>query len=120
MYLLAPALALVLGLSYVFGSPTRTMAPSFDAAKSIAPMPVWGCMFLLAVFALTISLLSGSRHFMAGAWFFVGVLYTWWGACFAIQALTDSEASLVGWALYGWISVTHFVLAQRLWAGRRL
>jgi hypothetical protein len=113
-----PALAGVMGLSYLFGSAPRTASTSFNAAKAVAPMHVWGVVFLVGCVTMTIGLISRNQRALAVAYFIGGVMYAWWGSCFLLQALTDPHASFVAWALYAIVSMTHFVVAQRCWVHR--
>lgn len=113
-----PALAAVAGLAYLLGDASRTTATTFDAAKTVAPMHVWGIVFLAGCAAMTVGLLSRNQLVLSVAWFIGGVIYAWWGACFLLQALTDPHASLVAWALYGLVSMTHFIVSQRCWMNR--
>jgi hypothetical protein len=114
----APCLAGTIGLSYIFGSPIRTISPSFNAAKDLAPMHAWGVLFLAGAIFTIVSLLTKNAYALAAAFFVGGVIYVWWGSCFGLQGLTDARASLVAWALYAWIALNHFIVAGRCWRNR--
>lgn len=114
----APVLAGWVGLSYVLGDPVRTSGASFQAARALAPMWVWGTTFLVGATALVAALVTHGQRVGAVAYFIGGVVYAWWSACFALQALTDQHASLVAWVLYAVISTMHFVVARRCWVSR--
>ena len=108
--LLVPFIALAawIGCAYVFGDPTRTSTPSFGAAQDLAPMQLWGAMFLAGAAVLTLSMFLNER-LMHAALFVGGVIYAWWGALFALSAAHDPEASLVSPALYGFLAAIHFL-----------
>lgn len=120
MQRLAPTVALsaglstVMGCAYVFGSPVRTDTPSFAAAKSLAPMHVWGWLFLFGAFILPVTWGMGSRSLVVMALIVSGLIYTWWGAMFGQQALTNPLASLSAWAVFLVIGAWHFIVAYRL------
>lgn len=110
-----PALAAVMALGYLFGDESRTSGASFDVAKSVAPMPVWGAVFLVGVVVLVAALLAGDAQIVALGLFVGGAIYTWWAACFALSAIIDPQASLVAWATYGTIAYSHYYAAWRIW-----
>lgn len=114
-----PVLAGIMGAAYLFGGNVRTDTPSFQAARAVAPMHDWGVVFLLGCVVLTVGLIVRNQRVLAGAYFIGGAMYTWWSALFAVQALTDKHASLVAWALYGIVAMTHFVVSYRCWVNRR-
>lgn len=116
--LVGPSLSMVMGLAFVLGDPARTTVPTFDAAKSIAPLHVWGIMFLVAAGLSFAALSTRSLFWLAVSLWIGGGLYLWWAACFAVQAVINPLASLNAWAAYGVIAFLHFLVAQRAWIGR--
>lgn len=114
-----PALAGLMGAAYYLEDPIRTISPSFDTAKSLAPMHVWGVVFLIGCVTMTAGLVSRNQRALAVAYFVGGMIYAWWGACFLLQGLTNVQASLVAWALYAIVALIHFMIAARCWAHRR-
>jgi hypothetical protein len=104
-----PALALVMGLAYLLGDPERTNTPSFAPAKAVAPMHVWGLLFLAGFVVLMIGLTNA--RLMAIALWIGGTMYVWWGACFALAALT-------GWAIHGVVAAAHYTAAWRVHTNR--
>lgn len=117
-FLLAPfpALAAWIGLAYTLGDPRRTASPSFAAAQSIAPMHVWGAMFLLGSVVLTFALLLDDKKLLSKALFAGGFIFTWWAALFGYSAATDPNASLTGPAIHGTLGLLQFIGAW--WIGR--
>lgn len=113
-----PCLAGIIGLAYTLGDASRTAAPSFDAAKSVASMHTWGWVFLAGAVVMGAALLTRNQKVLSVSLFIGGTLYSWWGACFAIQALTDDQSSLVAWALYAVVAMIHFIIAVRCWRHR--
>jgi hypothetical protein len=111
-----PALALVMGLAYLLGDPERTATPSFAPAKAVAPMHVWGVLFLTGFVVLMIGLTNA--RLMAIALWIGGTMYVWWGACFALAALTDPRASATGWAVHGVVAAAHYTAAWRVHTNR--
>lgn len=112
-----PALAAIMGLGYLFGDPVRTAPASFNAAKSLAPMEVWGVVFLLGTAALLAAIALGNR-LTALALYVGGTIYTWWAVGLAVSALTDPAASANAWAAYGFIAAVHYSAASTLWVNR--
>lgn len=110
-----PTLAAIMALSYLLGDESRTSSPSFDPAKAIAPMHVWGVVFLVGVAVLAAALIAGNPRTVATGLFAGGAIYTWWSACFALAALVDPQASLTGWAVYATIAYAHYYAAWRIW-----
>ena len=108
-----PALAGWIGAAYI-ADPSRTATPSFDVARSILPMPMWGAVFLIGALVMTCALGTHSRTVMAWALTVGGGIYTWWALLFGIGAITDPHASLNGWALYGFIAAVHYQTAHYL------
>lgn len=109
-----PVLAVIIGLAYCFGSPNRTMSSSFSTAKSIAPLESWGLLFLFGGFFLTVAMLLRDLRMMSFGLFIGGMIYTWWGTLFLISAMTDLNASLTGWAIYGFLAFVHYAGFWRL------
>lgn len=113
-----PALAGVMGLAYSLGDPSRTQSSSFDAAKDVAPMHVWGIFFLVGCFVMGMAIAVDNYRLLAIAMWVGGAMYVWWASCFGLQAMTDPDASLVAWALYAIIAMIHFVVATLAWMSR--
>lgn len=116
--LLAPGLATVNGLAYTFGDPQRTAAPSFDAAKSLFPMHVWGVIFLAGAVVCIIAIGIRNPTMMAAALWIGGLLYLWWAVNFAIAGLQSPQASLVAWAPYTVVVIFHWIVAYHIWVRR--
>ena len=116
-WLLLPSAALAgwIGLSYIFGKPSRTSTPSFRMAQDIAPMQAWGVLFGLGAVVLITTALIGRLTYVAIALFFGGVIYSWWASLFLVTVVMDEHASLVAPALYYFISFAHFVGAWRMY-----
>lgn len=113
-----PALAGVMGVAYSFGDASRTQSSSFDAAKDVAPMHVWGIFFLVGCFVTATAIAIDNYTLLAVAMWIGGAMYAWWASCFALQAMTDPDASLVAWALYAVIATLHFIVATLAWVSR--
>lgn len=118
--LVAPALALNSGLGYALGNSSRTATPTFDAAKAVMPIQAWGVVFLCSGVLCLGAFLAQSVDGMAIALWLQGTLHLWWGANFAVQALTHTEASLVAWGPWTMLAVFHWVVAHRIWIERHL
>src|SRR5689334_4135918 len=73
-------LAAVMGLAYLLGDPQRTASPSFAYAKSIAPMHVWGVVFLVGAVAVGSAAFLRDGAALALALFVGGSMFAWW-AC---------------------------------------
>jgi len=99
-------LAAVMGLAYLLGDPQRTSSPSFAYAKSVAPMHVWGVVFLVGAVAVGSAALLRDGTALAFALFVGGCIFAWWASCFLVSALSDPAASLTGWAIHGFIAFT--------------
>lgn len=111
-------LAGIIGASYVFGSPQRTATSSFMFAKTIAPVPVWGLVFLAGAVAVSAAIAARSPRLIAASLWIGGAICCWWSVCFAISALRYPDASLVGWALYGYVASVMWMSAYLAWTGR--
>ena len=111
--LLVPFVVLAgwIGLGYVLGDPVRTSTPSFESARELAPIPVWGAMFLIGAATLVVSMFL-SDFLMRCALFVGGVIYSWWAALFAITALQDDKASLNAPAIYAFLAFCHYIAAS--------
>ena len=110
-----PALAATMACAYLFGSPVRTETPSFEVAKSVADMRAWGAVFAVGAVVLTVALLLHDKHVTAIGLWVGGTIYTWWGSCFGVAALTDPHASLTAWAIHGSIGLAHYYAAWKIW-----
>lgn len=111
-----PALAGWMGAAYIFGDPVRTSSPSFDAAQAIAPMHVWGLVFLTGAAVMTLALVLNNKDLLARALFVGGFIFTWWACLFGYTAATDPKASLTGPAIHGTLGLLQFVGSW--WIGR--
>lgn len=100
-----------IGFGYLLGDPVRTSTPSFASAKELAPMHVWGLMFLTGAVVLVASMFLND-FLMRCALFIGGVIYSWWGALFALTAYHDEKASLNAPAIYGFLAFCHFIAAS--------
>lgn len=109
-----PVLAAVTGLAYMFGARARTPSHSFDVARSIAPLQTWGLLFAAGAVVLSVALIVDNRRLTANALFIGGAIYTWWASLFAIATVTEPTASLVGWAVWGFVAFAHYVAAWRV------
>jgi hypothetical protein len=101
-----------IGCAYVFGDPVRTSTPSFAAARELAPMPVWGVMFLIGAATLAVAIVVHDDRLPRWALAIGGVIYIWWGLLFLLTVLRDERASLNAPALYGFIAFIHFLAAN--------
>lgn len=108
-------LSLWIGLAYTFGDPIRTQGKSFTAAKAIAPLDVWGLMFLLVAGFLTLAWIIDQREILAVVLFAAGTVYLWWAFLFLQSALQDDRASVVGPGTYLFIAAVHYVMFSRIW-----
>jgi hypothetical protein len=117
-FLLAPfpALAVWIGLAYLLGDPQRTESPSFAAAKLLAPMHVWGVLFLFGGVVLTLAMLVDDKRLLSWALFAGGFIFTWWAVMFGYAAATDPRASLTGPAIHGTLGLLQF--SASWWIGR--
>lgn len=106
-------LAFVMSMAYLFGDADRTATKSFHAAQSVAPMRVWGIVFLLGAFAITLAILWGSFHVISVTLFVGGMVYSWWAILFLVSAFNDPKASLTGWAIHGFISCMYYFAAWK-------
>lgn len=111
-----PALAAWIGLAYLLGDPRRTASPSFAVAQHIAPMHVWGLMFLLGGVVLTLAILIDDKQLLSRALFAGGFIFTWWACLFGYAAATDPKASLTGPAIHGTLGFLQFIGSW--WIGR--
>lgn len=114
----APVLAGFMGLCYLLGGAERTSAPSFLAAKSIAPIHAWGWIFLVGALSMGIAAFTLRLELVAITYFVGGTIYAWWGSCFGFQAVQDPRGSLVAPGLYAVICLLHYVAAARAWQRR--
>lgn len=73
-----PVFALVVGLSYVLGDPSRTASPAFDYVRDIMPIAWWGCMFIAISAGMTTALLLHHRRVMVAALCFALGCYSMW------------------------------------------
>ena len=120
-----PVLACVIGLAYVFGDPRRYTSPSFNTARRVAAglgyqgdgLHLWGVLFLAGALVMTTCLLTNSASTMAIALTIGGFIYTWWAMLFAVSAIREPFASLIGWAVYLFVAYGHFINAYRIRTG---
>lgn len=105
------SLAAWIGFGYVLGHPVRTSTPSFSSARDLAPMPVWGAMFLLGAAVLVLAMCVHDDRLTRSALFVGGVIYLWWGLLFGLTVLRDERASVNAPALYVFIACMHFLAA---------
>lgn len=112
--LLVPFIVLAawLGCGYLFGAPVRTATPSFASARAIAPMDLWGVMFLAGAVVLTAAMFLRDHRVPQWALVIGGAIYTWWAFLFLFTVLRDERASLNAPALYGFIAAIHFLAAN--------
>lgn len=103
-----------IGCAYLFGADARTVTPSFNTARTLAPMEAWGCLFLVGAITLLIAAVMARRKAIALALFAGGIIYSWWASLFLLTVFTDAHASLVAPALYYFIAFAHFAGAWRL------
>lgn len=103
------ALPAWIGTAYLLGAPARTSSDAFTSAKSLAPIELWGVMFLLGALTLGVAAATRRRSLIALGLFVGGAIYCWWGTLFAVSALNESSASLNGGAVYLFIAAVHFV-----------
>ncbi|HET6909050.1 MAG TPA: hypothetical protein VFH54_06910 [Mycobacteriales bacterium] len=109
-----PGLALVIGLAYILGDQRRTAAPSFLVAKSLAPMWVWGALFVLGATVMYAALATHSPRLMATALLIGGGIFAWWSVLLFSAGVTDPRGSLNAWAAYGFIAFGHYYAAHRI------
>lgn len=121
-----------IGLWYLLGAPQRFSSPTFGAAKSLAPMQVWG-LILVSVGAwiwAEIWLHRDAAHdqhghlstprtlVLAFGLIFGCAFASWWGVVGTVQALRDPAATPTG---IGWLSLVAFaylLAALRVASGR--
>lgn len=112
--LLIPFIVLAgwIGCSYVAGDPVRTATPSFASARELAPMHLWGVMFIIGAATLVVAMFVRDDRIARWALVVGGVIYTWWGLLFLLTVLRDERASLNGPVLYGFVAFVHFLAAN--------
>lgn len=113
-YLPFPLLAGVVGTAYTFGDPVRYTSATFDPATALAPMPVWGLVFLMGAAVLTLTLALGQPSWLVAALIVGGGIYTFWATCYLVAAVTEPTASLAGWAKELCLALTHYYAAYRV------
>lgn len=101
-----------IGCAYTLGAPVRTSTPSFAAARDLAPMQLWGGMFLVGALVLALAMFTRDDRIPRWSLAIGGVIYLWWGLLFLLTVLRDERASLTAPALYGFIAFIHFLAAN--------
>lgn len=107
------------GFAYALGDPIRTASPTFETAKSVAPMWAWGVLFLLVGVATLVSMLfdhAGALAFSLGT---AGMVWSWWAITSAISIVTQPAASLSAPGIYAFIAFVCYVIAYLTWLVKR-
>lgn len=113
-YLPFPLLAGVVGAAYAFGDPARYVSATFTPARELAPIQLWGLVFLLGAAALVATLALNQPAWVVAALIVGGGMYTFWALTYAFAALTEPTASLAGWAKELCLALAHYYAAYRV------
>jgi hypothetical protein len=97
-----PILAGAQGLAYTLGDPARTNTPSFEAAKHLLPMRMWGVVFLGLALVMVVGYAMRSRDVTVFVLFSAAMAYSMWSGAFWVALLTVDDASLMApaWPLF--------------------
>lgn len=101
-----------LGWVLIVGDPTRTSAPSFQVARELLPIQVWGLLFLLGGIICAVADRVG-RMGAIGVAIGAGV-HAFWASALWQAVASDNGAALTGAWVYTWLSVVHVVTGARL------
>jgi hypothetical protein len=99
-----------LGLTLLLGLPTRTAAASFDPIKNLAPIHVWGWLFVTTGVVAIAAQLWQRYLAVSTAHAVAGMSCLFWTFAF-VTGLNNPAASGTGiWAYLG-LGLTHLIVA---------
>lgn len=109
----AALLAFGVGCYFCAAPDSAFVSPAYKAAKDIAPIQVWGALFILkgvaASFAMTKSWRAQSLVLTIG-----GPLYLFWAVVFLLSAITNHWIGTLGAWLCSYVAFSHLNLARAL------
>lgn len=103
---------IAIGLLHLLQRPSRSSSPSFAVARGVAPLWVWGTLYLILGLALLIAIL-GSRtpvlrlHCTTLVRILGPALFVMWALMYAMSAVNDDRASYLGVAPYLYLAYRH-------------
>lgn len=105
-----------LGAMLVWGLPTRTNAASFDTIKDLAPMHLWGWLFMVTAVLGIVGQAFMKYSIVTLAHFMAGTAAMFWVIAFVI-GLANPNASGTGIYAYVALSLTHWIIAGTTFVG---
>lgn len=120
------------GAWYALGDPTRFSSPTFGAAKTLAPMPVWGALLLTIAAWLWVAIwlhrdaahdqhgrLSPARTLTLAFALIAGCAFAvWWAVVGTVQAYLDPTATPTGLGWFSLVAFVYLLAAIRVASGR--
>lgn len=109
-----PIISAYIGCAFMFGNPARTGEATWETAKTVAPMPVWGTVFVVGALITAAGLLRNRKRPTTVALFIGGTVFLWWGLVLLPPALDDPAGSITLPGLHLFLAFAHYYAATRI------
>lgn len=101
-----------IGLMHLLQRPSRASSPSFAVARTVAPLWLWGVLFLILGACLLVAIFGGRAPRLRRSCVTVvrvlgPALYVMWALMYAMSALHDDRATFIGVPPYLYLAYRH-------------
>lgn len=107
---------MLMGAVLIAGSPARISAPAYRVMMDYGGSKIWGIGFLSVSVAIILGVKLWRRQKWLLRWAFLygAVAYGIFAAEFAITAIQYPDSNLTAMVVYGWVSIGHIVVSDRI------